>query len=242
LHQDLEAWLKARDRYENRCWFRDFSYSSDQHLERHPGSQHPLDRAIAVMQEYFETAPTCLICPGDEWTDRVLEHALDVKLQLVSSYYLAIRHANRFVWSTHICAPYLDRPETKWFRSGLPVVGYFHDYEPATSGVSWMTKQIDQWREAGAQRFVDFREAAAALGMRLSLEESNNDLTLQIEREDDAPACPRPVPVNIRTHRGQLPNAVLCRQGSREQRIAVHRVSDKEGRISVPVHNDERSR
>ena len=65
---------------------------------------------------------------------------------------------DRFCWSQHICAPYLDEPEAAWFGAGRPVVGYFHDRELAPEGVEWMRRWLDWWQNAGAQRLMDFRE------------------------------------------------------------------------------------
>jgi hypothetical protein len=130
--------------------------------------------------------------------------ALDLGIQLVSSYYQAIRDNDRFCWTMHVCAPYLDRPDSSWFDSGLPAVGYFHDYEPVTEGTGWMTRWLDRWQDAGARRFIDFREVNSALGLRLALEENGGELKLVVERSAGCPDAIRPVQVQIKAS-GPLP-------------------------------------
>jgi hypothetical protein len=235
LHPDLQAWLVAPDRYDERGWFRDFSPSASSCLAKLAPEQHPICRGMRWIEAFFQTRPVCLISPGDEWTNEVLEQALRSQLQLVSSYYLAIRQDDRFLWSTHICAPYLDEPASHWFASGLPVIGYFHDYELATEGVDWLARNLDQWREAGARRFIDFREVAAALATELSLERENNELTLRLHPESGSAPWPRPIPVKLRIHGGNLPGFVTCRRGDEERIATVQQESAREGRVLVPV-------
>src|SRR5262249_5452262 len=152
-------------------------------------------------------APTTLICPGEQWTDAVLTRALDLGLRLVGSYYVAIRHNDRFCWAQHICAPYLDRPDAAWFASQLPVIGCFHDYELAREGVGWMAGLLDRWQDAGARRFIDFRELVSALESRVHLRHDSEHLELVIERSRATPAV-RPIPVRLRVNR-ELPRRLV---------------------------------
>src|SRR5262249_27631542 len=150
-------------------WYRELGRAAQAILAARPPEQHPLALGMAALRHYFNVTPTTLICPGDLWTPNVPEHALDLGLQMMSSYYLAIRDGGRFCWTQHVCAPYLDRPEAAWFDGGLPIVGCFHDYDLALEGVHWMSQWLDRWQEAGARKFMDFRELAGAIGRRLSL-------------------------------------------------------------------------
>ena len=188
---------------------------------------------MALFREYFRVHPTTLICPGDQWTDATIERALDIGLQLVGSYYLAIRHEDRFCWAQHVCAPYLDRPDAAWFLSGLPVVGYFHDYEPALEGVSWMTTWLDRWQEAGARRLIDFRELASAVGCRLALDVTGSQLTLNVDRRD-APAAVRPIPVRVRTP-SKVPERLRVRVGDRTDEVEIDPCADGTGLVWLPV-------
>jgi hypothetical protein len=234
LHADLDTWLRAPDRYQNRNWFRDFGQGADAYLAGIAPEEHPLSRARTVLKKYFGTSPVCLICPGDAWTNEVLEKALQLRLRLVSSYYLAIAHADRFVWSTHICAPYLDQAASRWFPSGMPVVGYFHDYEPATEGIGWFAAQMEKWREAGARRFIDFRETGAALATQVCLENEDGNVVLHLCQQPDAIAWPRSLPIRLRIHQGRLPDRVLCKCGQHQSYLSVRRQTETEGSVIVP--------
>jgi hypothetical protein len=155
-----ERWSAADDRYESMHWYRELG--AEELIER-PRSEHPLATASLRLKEAFDTEPTCLIPPGDEWTTDALEVALDLGIQLVNSYYLAVRVGDRFCWTTHVCSPYLDQPHEESFVAGLPVIGYFHDYELAVHGVGWMTSLLDRWQAAGASRMVDLGTLARLL-------------------------------------------------------------------------------
>ncbi|MFC1680737.1 hypothetical protein ACFL1S_02945 [Pseudomonadota bacterium] len=171
MHPDTKAWIRAPDRYENwpaTSWYRELGEAARGTIASRPPELHPLELGQAAIQRFFDTTPSTLIPPGDQWTDESLERALEVGIQLVSSYYLAILDHGRFCWTQHVCAPYLDSPDQSWFDAGLPVVGYFHDYELACEGVGWMTALLDQWQSDGARWFIDFREFSNILSHRVS--------------------------------------------------------------------------
>jgi hypothetical protein len=167
MHPDATAWAKAPDRYQAVGWYRELGPRTLPVLSRLPPEQHPLSLGASAVERYFGARPTTLICPGDEWTNEALEHALDLGLSLVSSYYLAVRHGDRFCWTQHVCAPYLDEPDCAWFDSGLPVVGYFHDREPSVEGPGWLAHCLDRWIVCGARRFILFRDLAYLLSLTL---------------------------------------------------------------------------
>ncbi|MBW3539111.1 MAG: hypothetical protein KY476_02470 [Planctomycetes bacterium] len=190
IHPDREAWLAAADRETATRWYRELGLAAASALAARPDREHPLALAVEAIQRAFGCTPTTLIPPGDEWTDAVLQRALDLELTLVASYYVALRHRGRFCWATHLESPYLDRPEARWLDAHLPVVGYFHDREPALEGPQWFERWLSGWRTGrgvhspavgwpqwferwlsgwracGAERFIDFRELSAALAMR----------------------------------------------------------------------------
>jgi hypothetical protein len=236
MHPDLQSWLRAPDRFESwpdTAWYREFGKAAVSTLEQLPAADQPLVRARASFRDYFGIVPTTLICPGDQWTDATLERALDLGIQLVGSYYLAIRHQDRFCWTQHVCAPYLNRPEAAWLSSGLPIVGYFHDYEPAREGVSWITTWLDRWREAGARRFIDFRELASAIGLRLTIEQDAAQLKLIVHRAD-APAAVRSIPVKVRTEGPPAKRLEVVINGQIEV-VAIEAGSDGVGLVWLPV-------
>src|SRR3989442_15768274 len=136
-------------------------------------------------------------------------------LRLVSSYYQALRDRDRFCWTQHVVAPYLDRAEAASFDAGLPVVGYFHDRDLAIHGVSWLGKCLDRWQAAGARRLLDFRELATVVGRSLSLEEGPEGARLTAAGEG-APALVRPLMVGIRSPGTRPPARVHVRLDDRE--------------------------
>jgi hypothetical protein len=235
IHPDREAWARASDRFESwpqTAWYRELGRAAVPVLDQLPEREHPLTRAMAMFSEFFGIVPTTLICPGDQWTDAALERALDLGLDLVSSYYLAIRHGDRFCWAMHVCAPYLDRADRRWTDSELPVVGYFHDRELAVEAVEWLGTWLARWREAGASRFIDFRELAQSLSRPLRLEQHDHALTLVV----DAPACgwfDRPLRVRIRPI-DTLPNRVTVKfADGQTDWVAVEALCDGTGLIAI---------
>jgi hypothetical protein len=194
ISPDRKAWLHAPDRYTNNAWYREFGPNAIQYLKENPPDVHPFDSALQTFQLFFDRKPTTLICPGDVFTDATLEDALNKGLMLVGSYYLAIRDHNRFCWSQHICAPYLDKPEKKWFDSGLPVVGYFHDFDIVEKGIGWFADCLEGWKDAGATKLIDFYELNAALNVYLEINSDKEETTLIIRTHPDFP-LPRPLEI-----------------------------------------------
>jgi hypothetical protein len=188
---------------------------------------------IAAFQQFFAVHPTTLICPGDQWTLDIPERALDLGLQMIGSYYLAIRNGARFCWTQHVCAPYLDKPDAAWFDAGLPVVGYFHDYELALEGVSWMSRWLDQWQAAGARKLIDFRELAAAIGRCLYLEEDRGALYLTVTSED-APPLVRPLSITLRLPEGCFPTRLTVSLDDRDLSLPVQPLGNGLGCVTIP--------
>jgi hypothetical protein len=163
MYPERAVWACAPDRYETKRWFREFGADAAPAIAQQPPAEHPLRLGIQAIEASYGTRPKTLIFPGDEWTEPSMEVALDLGIELVSSYYLALRYVGRFCWALHVCAPYLDKPSAEWFDSGLPVIGYFHDQDLATKGTSWMRHWLDRWTEAGARHFIDLRQLARRL-------------------------------------------------------------------------------
>ena len=86
MHPDSASWAKAPDRYETTSWYRELGRAAAPIIASRLSCEHPLSLGIAAFRQYFKVQPTSLICPGDEWTNEVLECALNLGLHLVSSY------------------------------------------------------------------------------------------------------------------------------------------------------------
>lgn len=177
IHPDFAEWLAAEDRYESIDWYRELGPAAASALARLPLERHPLTLGFEAIEHWFEERPTTLVSPGDEWTNEALGTALDLGISLVDSYYLALEHDDRLCWSTHICSPYLDEPAATWFESPLPVVGYMHDRDLVVNGIGWLEEWMDAWLEAGARRFIDFRQLAKLLAAPISDETHGTDET-----------------------------------------------------------------
>lgn len=177
VHPDVAEWLAADDRYESIRWYRELGPAAAPVLARLPLERHPLTLGFEAIEHWFGHRPTTLVSPGDEWTNEALGTALDLGISLVDSYYLALEHDGRLCWSTHVCSPYLDEPDAAWFESPLPVVGYMHDRDLVVNGVGWLEEWMDAWVQAGARRFIDFRQLAELLTTPMSDETSPVDGT-----------------------------------------------------------------
>lgn len=232
MHPDTASWATAADRFEVESWYRELGSPAEAALAARRSNHHPLVLGLGVLRKYFGVRPTTLICPGDQWTNRVLEVALDLALRLVSSYYLALRDGDRFCWTQHVCAPYLDEPNAAWFDAGLPVVGYFHDRDVALGGIDWLGRCLDRWQSAGARRLIDLRELSTAVGHCFDLDLHDGALRLTVTG-DGAPPLVRPLTVGVRTPSGEIPSAIsVWMQGSRSS-IGVDRLSHGVGHVTL---------
>jgi hypothetical protein len=234
LHPDATAWATSADRYDDESWYRELGERAAEALARRAADQHPLALGMAAFERHFGTRPTTLICPGDQWTSEALERALDLGIELVASYYLAIRHRNRFCWTTHVCAPYLDEPAAEWLDAGLPVIGYFHDREPALEGVGWIQTWLDEWRSAGARRLIDFRELSSAIGLRFTAENRSGSLRLHID-SSSSPDLVRPVHLTVRVPGGLPPPVVSVAWKGVDFTLDVDPQEIECGRVTLPV-------
>ena len=227
MHPDVSAWAVATDRYDSACWYRELG--GDPQL-----AQRSLDRGVNALERQFGARPSTLICPGDEWTNEILERALDQDIHLVASYYLAIRDRASFWWCTHICAPYIDDAHAFWFESPLPVVGYCHDRDVVLKGVEWWRDCVERWCTAGARRVIDYRQLAAELSRRLRIDVlRSGGLRLTLCGAAALPLV-KPLDVYVRHPGGELPEIIAASSDDREWPVPVTRISDAVGRLVIP--------
>jgi hypothetical protein len=196
IHPDKEAWINAPDKYENKIWYREFGKNTIDYIKKRPVEEHPFELGLKAFQEIFQTNPSTLICPGDEFTNDVLLKAVEAGLMFVSSYYLAVRIDNRLCWDQYVCAPYLDNYDPSWFDAGLPVVGYFHDFDVSIHGIKWFALCLDAWQKAGANFFMDFRELSNIVSHTISISGSANQYQLNVFSENNPPFI-KPVRIGI---------------------------------------------
>ena len=101
-----------------------------------------------------------------------------------------------------------------------------------------MSRWLDRWQDAGAKKFMDFRELAAAIGRRLSLEERDGELLLRVESES-APALVRPLTIVIRIAEERLPSRVSVFLDDGELSLQVHPLGDGLGRVILPCASED---
>ena len=204
VHPDARAWAVAPDRYDSVEWFRELGPAAAEHLSSVTSVDHPVALAHAAIERWFGSAPEVLVPPGDEWTNESLERALDAGVDLVDSYYAAVRHGNRLAWTTHVCAPYLDEASASWFESPLPLVGYLHDQDLAVHGTGWLEEGLAAWEAAGATTFTDLRQLGRLARVRPTLSPGSGGIELSVP----GPRLLSPATVCFRT-RGALPGSVV---------------------------------
>lgn len=187
IHPDKKSWLNADDKHENKKWFREFGKSAVGFINSLAEEKHPLLSGIDAFQKSFRSLPSALICPGEEFTNNVLEKVLKSPLNLVSSYYLGMRIGHQLCWNQHVCSPYLDLANPCWFEQELPVVGYFHDFDIGTHGTNWFNEQLEKWEQAGAKFFIDFRELSTILSHTISINEVADQYQLSLYSENHLP-------------------------------------------------------
>lgn len=197
IHPDKEAWLHAADRYENKTWYREFGKNTLDYIKKRPIEEHPFTTGLKTFREIFQNEPCTLICPGDEFTNDVLFKAREAGFKFVSSYYLAININNQLCWDQHVCAPYLDKYDSSWFDAGLPVVGYFHDFDIGIHGNNWFENCIEGWITSGGKYFIDFRELSAIFSHTISMTESDNLFQIHIFPYENADAFIKKIRIGI---------------------------------------------
>jgi hypothetical protein len=167
VHPDHESWAAAPDRNTSWAWFRDFTAGAGDR----PDGRERLGAGRQMLAEFFDVAPTTLVFPGDEWAQPALQAAIEVGIEMVASYYVALLHDDRLCWAEQVCSPYLDEADARWFAGAAPVVGYFHARDVALHGVGWVREHLDAWSQAGAERLISLGDLATALGSHVVAEE-----------------------------------------------------------------------
>lgn len=208
--RDIDRWATAGDRYDGVHWYRELEELTGAHAT--VAGDYLVRRGQQVLGAYFGTRPVALLCPGQTCSEPAGVAALGAGLDLVAGECLGVRHAGRLCWSPHVLSPYLDGPHRCWFEAGLPVVGCLHDRDVALRRPGWFPETLDQWRDAGARRLVDFRVVAGMLARRVVLAADDRPT---LERANGAaPPLVKPVPVRVRTARGAVALWALQDPGS----------------------------
>ena len=159
MHPDTEEWRQAPDRFVDERWFRE--------LRPPRWDREPPAAAQAEILERWQRdvgVGTTLVAPGEAWGLNTVTAARDVGLQLFNSWGICRLQLAVPTWTLQIGSPYLDQPDPESMRSGLPVVGYWHDRDMALGGPDWVPRQLSAWRQVGARRLWSFAQLAHAYG------------------------------------------------------------------------------
>jgi hypothetical protein len=235
LRPDLQGWAAAPDRYEEIAWFREFDDEAEAVIRARDGP-HPLELGVELIAQHFATMPTTLVCPSQAWTTGALDSALASGFELVTADGLAIRDDERFCWCVGIPVVYLDGADPTLLEGELPVIGVFHDRDPAVFGTGWVTQHLDRWLAAGARRLVDFRELAALLGLRLELREGPTGWELAA-RPTRGIRPPRPVEVMLRFP-GAVPRELKAVTPQGRHSVRVQELDGGLARTVIPAFNN----
>ena len=123
-----------------------------------------------------------------------------------------MRIGQQLCWNQYVCSPYLDTAAPGWFDQELPVVGYFHDFDISRHGVEWFTRHINEWKQAGAKYFIDFREFSTILDYSLSVHETGGGLQLLLH-SDNYPPFIKPVRIGFYNPDEKLINTTTIKNG-----------------------------
>ncbi len=164
---DREAWAGADDRYESVSWYRELEHIGPQ-VEAF-GPADPIAAGGRILTELLGELPSTLTCPGQACSPHAAELAVAAGFELVATEALALRDGEGLVWDPYVVCAGVDYPDPNLLESGIPVQAVLHDRDIALERPSWLGRWLDAWAQAGARRFVDFRELAGLLGVRVGL-------------------------------------------------------------------------
>jgi hypothetical protein len=232
MFPDTEVWAAATDRYVTKGWFRELGWNAAAAIRARSVNDHPLGLGMEALRQHFGLRPTTVICPGHECDEGVIERALDEGLMFVSHGVLAIRDGHRWCWTTNIGAPELDEVDAAWLATGFPVVVFFHDRDLVLKGTSRLGYYLERWRDAGANRFVDFRQLASEIGRHLEVDEHDGQIRIIIHSRN---APPLVAPLHIRLCAGSrpLPAQLVVIHEDEEMLVSVHPVAADIGRVTL---------
>jgi hypothetical protein len=174
LHPDLAAWRVADDRFTAAEWYREL-WPPRAPQEPDVDAQAEI---LATWQDACGTGTT-LVAPGEAWGVNTVAAARRRGFELFTSWGVCRLQLDVPVWSVGIGSPYLDEADPSWLAAGLPAVGYWHDRDMAVHGPTWVTDQLDAWRDCGATRAWAFADLAAAYRTPIDAVLDGNDVVVR---------------------------------------------------------------
>jgi hypothetical protein len=175
VRPDRGRWAEAADRYENVDWYRELERLGP---EVNPGgADDPIAAGRLIFRRVFGSEPSTLTCPGQACSATAAELAAAAGFELAATESLALRHGERLLWAGHVSCPGVDYPNPALLETGIPIQAILHDRDIALNGAEWLRGWLDAWAEAGVTRFIDFRELAGLLGVRVGLDDGGEVVT-----------------------------------------------------------------
>lgn len=233
IFPNLEEWLNASSKHDDKKWFREFGDSAYKYIAGNSFHEHPLSKSKRALSKYWNDKPMVLIYPGEEFTLRAQKDALNFGWSMISSYYQAFKIDKRLCWTQYICSPYLDSYSSKWIKTELPFIGYFHDFDIARNGVSWFSNCIENWKKIGVKNFIDLRTLSTGLNFNLSIKRENGCMHLQLNNESISMSDYQ-YKVKVRLTGHSLPEELIIHNDDKANRVEINNIVNNTGEFVIP--------
>ena len=165
LDIDIDEWLKSKDKYSNRKWYREFRHvykNSD--VSKEQQYLHMKESAEKI-RESFGQLPIVITPAGYEQSQDTEHIARRAGFRFFSSEYNSLLKKEIVIRNDKVPSVYMThlKPDKDYSESGYPLVGVFHDYDIVNLGVTWLDNMIRKWKENGMEIFVPLEELASYL-------------------------------------------------------------------------------
>jgi hypothetical protein len=185
LAPDIDAWLKAADRYQNEDWYREFLIAYTRPFRQQPARVQNaiLEMGLKAYRSLFNFPPSTLIPPGNRTSFDTVELARIQNYRLVSEKYLNIlgrkgSFASRMIELT-------DLGDEKSVAGTFPVILCLHDRDIVLNSPEWFQWQLEEWKQRGIGRFITLRELAVRLTMVPETEYNKDRGLLEVKLSTD---------------------------------------------------------
>ncbi len=171
LTTDLQAWLKARNRYTKAEWFREFREMAGGKRATAQDVVNRMSRSADLIEQAYGQKPTIIVPAGHEATDEVPDHAREAGFQMIASRGIFLLRKDRTDFNRKLLAFYLVDMEygLSFLEAGYPVTLVLHDYDFSDGAGTWLLERLHEMRMRGAQRFISLEELGFLLMANLDI-------------------------------------------------------------------------
>jgi hypothetical protein len=187
VRPDLERWARSPTAHEKVGWYRELGPETTGELSAIPVSRRPLALGHQLFSELFDSAPRALLCPGNACAPQTATEAFELGLEAIAATSLAVRCGDRFEWLPEVPTIPIDWASADALAGETPVVAGLHDRDLALHGPAWLDERLDEWRRAGARRFVGIGDLVSIFGLDLQLAPDGDGWRLLVRRDHGAP-------------------------------------------------------